>query len=493
MIREIIFACVLSFGGFGVMSWGGLLKKEPFLSSVLFLPVGVSIYTFGSALTYAVGINRPEIGLSLMVAIALLSLCKTTMERKVGFFDFQVFLYSVFLITVLMLLLRFLVAPILTYDSYQIVVIGQAFGSSIFTFDLRGLVSYPFMITNFQAGGEIFSLDYVAYLPVVTGLLAVVGATKVISSLISSSKRQESLCLFATFITMAVFGAVTYMIRSQLGYLNSHMLMAGYYSLGFALCLDIGRRSKSSIPQSLCALILGSVAFIRLEGLLLLSLLVIALMSFKAYSKRDILHIGSIVLLVPGLWYLRLAIAGASGSTIISPRNTVLMLLIVASPFIINILPVSRRVSTWMPSLVVIGLAGILSLYLLTEEKAVESTLVFLSNTIATGYWGAFWWTFGPLVVLLAILGPRIRSEGAWLAVLGGGLLLILLLGSIRTDPYRTGWGDSGNRMLVHLAPLAVLYTLVKVLACFEGRDGPTNETQGKLNGSVGSQEEAIS
>ena len=120
-----------------------------------------------------------------------------------------------------------------------------------------------------------------------------------------------------------------------------------------------------------------------------------------------------------------------------------------------------------MPSLTVIGLAGILSLYLLSQEKAVESCLIFLSNAIATGHWGAFWWTFGPIVVFLMILGPRIRSEGVWLAVLGGGLLIILLLGAIRSDPYRTGWGDSGNRMLIHLAPLAIMYTLVKVQACF--------------------------
>jgi len=471
MIREIIFACVLSFGGFGVVSLGDLLKKDPFLSSVLVLPIGVSIYTFGSVLTYAVGINRSDIGLYLMVAIALLGLCKATNEQKVGLSDFRVFLYSVCLITVLMLLVRFLVAPMLTFDSYQIVVIGQAFGSSIFTFDSRGLASFPFMITNFQAGGEIFGLDYVAYLPVITGLLAIIGATKVISGQISSSKRQESLCLFVTLIVMSVFGATTYMLRSQLGYLNSHMLMAGYYSLGFALCLDIGRRRKSGIPQSLCALIIGSVAFIRLEGLLLMSLLIIALMSFRAYSKKEILHIGIFALLIPGLWYLRLAIAGASGNTIISPRNTVVMLLIAASPFVINIWPVSRRISKWMPSLVVVGLAGILSLYLLAQEKAVESCLVFLSNTIATGHWGAFWWTFGPIVILLTILGPRVRSEGVWLAVLGGGLLLILLLGAIRTDPYRTGWGDSGNRMLIHLAPLAVMYTLVKVQACFTRDD----------------------
>ena len=93
---------------------------------------------------------------------------------------------------------------------------------------------------------------------------------------------------------------------------------------------------------------------------------------------------------------------------------------------------------------------------------------MMISNLIATGYWGSFWWTFGPLVVLMAIFGPRLKREDVWLEVLGGGLLLILLLGVIRSSPYRLGWGDSGNRMLVHLAPLVVMYTVLKVRACFD-------------------------
>ena len=86
----------------------------------------------------------------------------------------------------------------------------------------------------------------------------------------------------------------------------------------------------------------------------------------------------------------------------------------------------------------------------------------------------------------MVIFGPRLKSEGVWLEVLGGGILLILLLGMIRSVPYRAGWGDSGNRMLVHLAPLAVMYTLVKVQACFTRDDrvsqnpvrGPSEELQ---------------
>ena len=200
-------------------------------------------------------------------------------------------------------------------------------------------------------------------------------------------------------------------------------------------------------------------------------------MSCKSFSRKQLLQISAIVLLVPGLWYARLAIAGASGSTIITSRNTVIMLLVVASPFVINYWQVTRRITKWMPCLVVIGLSGILSIYMLVQDKAVESSLTLISNSVATGYWGAFWWTFGPLVILMAIMGPRLKREDIWLEMLGGGFLLILLLGVIRSSPYRAGWGDSGNRMLVHLAPLAILYTLIKIRACFEMADNISDES----------------
>ncbi len=467
MTREIIFACVLSFGGFGCLSWNGFPKRSPVLSAVLSLPVGAAVYTFGSALAYSLSVNRSDIGLYLMIAIALSGLCTGLKNRKISFREIITMLLSFCIVAVLMILLRAVVAPIFTYDSYRIVVVGQAFGSSVFSFGSTGLASFPLMITNFQAGGDLFNLDYVVYLPVVTGVLATVGATIIISDTVSTSKNQRLVSSLIAFIVMGSFWAVTFMLRSQLGYLNSHLLMAGYYTLGFAFCLRFGREPKTSLDLSLCSLLIGVVAFIRLEGLLFVSLLLFALMSFEALTRRQLLLVSAVTLIIPGLWYARLAIEGVSGTTIITPRNTIIMLLVAASPSVINFWKATRGVARLIPHLSVIGLAAIFCVYLLTKDTAVESSLKLISNSIATGYWGAFWWAFGPLVTLLTIFGPRLKREGVWMQVLGGGFLLILLLGVIRSSPFRIGWGDSGNRMLVHLAPLAVLYTLVKVRACF--------------------------
>ena len=64
-----------------------------------------------------------------------------------------------------MLAVRYLVTPILSFDSYKFIIIGKAFGSSIFSFGSSGLLSRPY--DYHQAGGDIFNLDYVVYIPII--------------------------------------------------------------------------------------------------------------------------------------------------------------------------------------------------------------------------------------------------------------------------------------------------------------------------------------
>ncbi len=476
MTKEILFSVILVFGGFGALLFGGVPRRSLFLSTILSLPIGVSIYTFGSALSYALNINRNDIGLYFMIGIALIGFYRFFRRGSSGVSVLGVFPLSALLVAGLMVLAKFLVAPFFSYDSYRIIAVGKLLGSSGFSFDSSGIASFPLMIINFQAGGDLFDLDYVVYLPVVTGLLAVVGATVIIFNAVSDSKNQTIICSLMSLLLLSVFGGITFMLRSQLGYLNSHLLMAGYYTLGFAFCLDAMKESQFIQNRFFSALVIGSVAFIRLEGLLFTALLLFALMSLNVFSKKQLLQIGLVALLVPGAWYMRLAAAGVSSSAILTPRNTVIMLLVVSSPLFINWCRQTQRFAGWMPRLAVVGLSVILSIYLLIQDTATESTLMLVSNSLATGRWGSFWWTFGPLVILMAFFGPRLKREDIWLEVLWGGFLVVLLLGVIRSSPYRTGWGDSGNRMLIHLVPLVVTYTVFKVNACFKTGDEIVDE-----------------
>jgi len=46
---------------------------------------------------------------------------------------------------------------------------------------------------------------------------------------------------------------------------------------------------------------------------------------------------------------------------------------------------------------------------------------------------------------------------------------LILILGTMRI-PYRVGWGDSANRMMLYILPIIFFYFLLKILVSPSGR-----------------------
>ncbi len=135
MIRELLFSYLLTFGGFGTISRSKIIQQSPLLAMVILLPVGVVLFTFSSALVYIFGINYPLIGLTLMVIISLHELYKTKQNNGLTSVNQITLLCSLGLTTVLLLLIRVVVSPVLTFDSYKIIISGKSFGSSIFSFE----------------------------------------------------------------------------------------------------------------------------------------------------------------------------------------------------------------------------------------------------------------------------------------------------------------------------------------------------------------------
>ena len=69
--------------------------------------------------------------------------------------------------------------------------------------------------------------------------------------------------------------------------------------------------------------------------------------------------------------------------------------------------------------------------------------------------------------------GPTLEREDSWLLILLGFGGLVMILGGIRDFPFRAGFGDSGNRMMIHIVPLAFLFVIVKTLVASRRRSIP--------------------
>jgi len=463
MISELFFAAVLTFGGFGSLLFLGIVKTRPELSVILSLPVGVAVNALMAAAAYSVALDDPTVPFLATCGLACLGFLSESQKKLVLKRSLSLLAAALLIVGALLYMVRFALSPIMTFDSYKILLLGNSIGSDSFLIGATGYTNYPLTVLNLQAGGSLFEIDYVIFTSTVAGLLAIFASVLL---LCQSFWHKKSTCAWAVLgacFILGIFGGETYMLRSQLVYLNSHLLTAGFFALGSIFILFPRHELKENRGYLLTALIIGVVSMTRVEGMLFEALLLSAYLSRKTFSWRELLQVGFVTVGIPGLWYARLAIAGESDDAILTSKTIVIMMAIIAGPLLLNKVELMKPFRQRLPLVVVMGLLGVFWVAMFISDSGVESSMNLLSNAAATGLWGSFWWTFGPLAVALAIFGPRLKDETIWIELLGGALLLILLLGTVRSTPYRLGWGDSGNRMLVHIAPLTVLYVCAKI------------------------------
>jgi hypothetical protein len=81
-------------------------------------------------------------------------------------------------------------------------------------------------------------------------------------------------------------------------------------------------------------------------------------------------------------------------------------------------------------------------------------------ETWASNWWGVTWFAVVALAAI-AVLLPRIADERLFVVGITGFFVLLFDFILVRSV-YRSGWGDSGNRMLVHVLPLIFFYLTIK-------------------------------
>lgn len=110
-----------------------------------------------------------------------------------------------------------------------------------------------------------------------------------------------------------------------------------------------------------------------------------------------------------------------------------------------------------------LGANGLLVLlFLLKPAHTLETAEILLLNVFQEGMWGATW-----LMLILLEAGNILYHKKLEFVELLVYLLLItiLALGIIRNTPLRLGFGDSANRMVVHVYPLLLYGLMCSVIA----------------------------
>lgn len=165
------------------------------------------------------------------------------------------------------------------------------------------------------------------------------------------------------------------------------------------------------------------------------------------------------------LWQVRTLTVIGTGSDIMNPARMGLMLAVQLGVVILLV------IGRWRAGAVLVRLAPVLmltaegllllSLVIVHPIDMLASITAWVVNLGDGGRWGATWLALGFAAILL---DSRERLPNGEVLTFGIPAFLILLLdmGAARS-PYRIGWGDSGNRIMTHVLPLALLYVALRI------------------------------
>jgi len=164
-------------------------------------------------------------------------------------------------------------------------------------------------------------------------------------------------------------------------------------------------------------------------------------------------------------WYAQVALLCNASSDVMSAPKAVITASALVAVALVDALP--RRLSLFMKRhaapLMVGGLvcANVVAMALSAPDYLLSAKWVLL-NLLYTGRWGTSWAVAFSMLPLAMIAGRRGRIDRALGFILLTFPLFVLLIGSMR-NPYRHGWGDSANRMFLHVFPLLVAYLCVRL------------------------------
>lgn len=274
--------------------------------------------------------------------------------------------------------------------------------------------------------------------------------------------------LFAALLWRSVHPAIallaaavvltTYDVTFHLFYIHTN-LGAAAYLLG-ALGLLWRAESEQDARYLPGALVfLGAFALHRAEGALHAAVVIVVAI-YPSKLPRRTLATGLALYAIPcALWYLRVA---ATPHALLT-ANVARLLAAGTLALLVGLVAIPARLRAHAPRALAVAMAIALVVAALVHPREVEATLRAMhANLLDTplAMWGHTWWVIPALVAFAWVAPPTPHGEtlayGA-LCTLG----MILLLGA--QHPYRVGVTDSGNRLMLQVLPLALLYVTARL------------------------------
>ena len=252
-------------------------------------------------------------------------------------------------------------------------------------------------------------------------------------------------------------------------YAHSNLISATYLfflfiviSLGGLFC---GARGLQLILVFVFA---ASFGLARMENGLILSIVLSILLFNSNQFDSKVREIISYSILMLMAWYGYVLLASFKyHDVILDPLFTVIIIASLIALFaLMNIgmkLPCKVR-SVFSPKIIIAMCAFVLTvLFIVAPSHGWISIKSMVMNLFQfAGHWGVFWW-----LVAIAIVTHKFRrtnfvegarAEHGLIFLIGVVVISVIIALSFFRVPYRVGYGDSGNRLMVMAFPFFVIY-----------------------------------
>lgn len=248
-------------------------------------------------------------------------------------------------------------------------------------------------------------------------------------------------------------------------YVNGHMLFAALLLVGMARPWDAatGGERWGILAAGLC---FGSLLTIRAEAAIVVAIFLLPVILSPAWDLRERLALVSPLLVAAGSWWwLSVRPRVEPGDLGLSGPVDPVFVVVVGIAFV-------ATVATWLPPaplrrVAVASMGTVLAGYLLWKlamlpDEMAATLAATATNLTTAGLWGLTW----PILAVLVagvFVSRAVPDDTVFAAGLSLYALALVAFAFLREIPYRVGSGDSGNRMIVHVAFVALLYVMLGV------------------------------
>lgn len=468
MISQVLFLVGLYILGVLI---GLLFKKHiPFIFICLtgFL-WGALIWVFGGISFLIVSIPYSALNMLLFVMIVLISLSTIHIRQGMEYLTRNDFLWFVGVITAFIIVVS--VASrynysIASYDSVAQVMLGRDIANHGFTeLTTESLASWGVFLPLVQSASVFLGDGYMyaaqpafAFTLLITFLYL---SQRVARQGFYGVYTATALALLAT-LTLAS----TYFMIFQVFYIHNGLISTTYLFVAIGtFWLALSERNNIWLIFAMMALMGFSISRTEapLFALIFLALLVSSSSGQISYRVRLTAILPYLIILA--IWYLSLLRVMGSGTDILDPTKALAVVGLLMAFGVLVGLSYYRWVEYYLlPALpmVMLGvfLAGLVFLFILKPIDMQTNLTAILQNMFDSGRWGVTWHVLLGLLIL-GLIRPRFNHERLFSYGIPLFFALLLALGFMRL-PYRLGWGDSANRIITHIMPIVLLYTVIK-------------------------------